>query len=78
MSQNALYQSDCKIFKFIISLEQNYEKAWFLHVDRDLWKLKSIRVGLVKNQNGHSGPWTQKLAVSQEGINGLNRFLVCW
>ena len=29
MSQNALDQSDCSIFKLTISLEQNDEKAWF-------------------------------------------------
>ena len=29
MSQNALYQSDCKIFKFIVSLEQIMKKLDF-------------------------------------------------
>ena len=40
MSKNALGQSDCKIFKSTISLEQNNEKTDFLHEDTDSWKLK--------------------------------------
>ena len=40
MGQNALSPSDCRIFKLTVSLEQNDEKAWFLHVDVDSWKLK--------------------------------------
>ena len=41
MSQNALSQSDYRIFKSTISLEQNDEKAcFFLRVDTDLWKLE--------------------------------------
>ena len=34
--------------------------------------LKNIGVGMVKNGCGHSGPSKLKLAVSQEGINGIN------
>ena len=29
IGQNALNQSDCKIFKLTLSLEQNDEKVWF-------------------------------------------------
>ena len=29
-----------------------------------------------KNGYGHSGHWTLKLAVSQEGINGINCFFL--
>ena len=29
MGQNALDQSDCRIFEMTISLEQNDKKAWF-------------------------------------------------
>ena len=36
MSQNAFNQSDCRIFKLTVSLEQND----FLHVDTDSWKSK--------------------------------------
>ena len=39
--------------------------------------LKNTGVGMVRNGCGHSGLKTLKLAVSQEGINGINRFLVC-
>ena len=35
MGQNALDQSDCSISKLTISLEQDDEKAWFLHIDAD-------------------------------------------
>ena len=40
MSQNALDQSNCSIFKLTISLEQNDEKPDFLHIDVDSQKLK--------------------------------------
>ena len=40
MDQNALGQSDCRIFKPTISPEQNVEKARFLDVGTDSWKLK--------------------------------------
>ena len=35
MGQNALGQSDCRIFKLTISPERNDEKTDFLHVDTD-------------------------------------------
>ena len=39
MGQNALSQSDCRIFKSTISLEQNNEKAWcfciFIQIHRN-------------------------------------------
>ena len=35
MGQNALDQSDCRIFKLTISQEHKDEKAWFLYVDTD-------------------------------------------
>ena len=38
--QNVLGQSDCRIFKSAIPLEQNDEKVWFLHVDTNSLKLK--------------------------------------
>ena len=38
--------------------------------------LKNTGVGIVKNGCGHSGLRTLKLAVSQKGINRINRFLV--
>ena len=38
ISQNALGQSDCRVFK--LALEQHDEKHDFLHVDTDSWKLK--------------------------------------
>ena len=63
-------------------LEQNDEKAWFFaywcrFIKIKSW-LKTIRVGVIKNGCGHSGLRTLKLAVSQEGINGVSWFLVCW
>ena len=39
---------------------------------------KNIGVDIVKNGCGHSGLKKLKLAVSQEEINGVNSFLVCW
>ena len=81
MGQNALDQSDCSIFKLTISLEQNDEKAWFFacwyrFMEIKSW-LKNIRVVMIKKWCGHFGLWT-KLAVSQEGVDRINWFLVCW
>ena len=82
MGQNALKQSNCSIFKLTVSLEQNDEKAWIFaywrrFIEIKNW-LKNIDVGVVRNSCGHSGLRTLKLALSQEGINGISWFLVCW
>ena len=82
MDQNALDQSDCSIFKLTISPEQNDEKAWFfaywcIFIETKSW-LKNIGVGMVKDGCGHSGLRTLKLAVPQEGTNGVSGFLVGW
>ena len=82
MGQSALSQSDCRIFKLTISLEQNDEKVWFFacwyrFMEIKSW-LKNFGVGTVKNECGHSGLRSLKLAVSQEVINGKNWFLLCW
>ena len=74
-------QSDSRIFKSTISLKQNDEKAsffacWYRFREIKSW-LKDIGVGVVKNECGHSGLRTLKLAVSQEGISGINWVLVC-
>ena len=57
MGQNALGQSDCKIFKSNLSLEQKDEKAWFFACWYGFMEfessLKSIEVSMVKS--GHSG-----------------------
>ena len=81
MDQNALGQSDCRIFKSTISLEQNNQKAWFLacwykFMEIKIW-LKIIGVDMVKNGCGQLGHRTLKLAVTQEGNNGINWFLMC-
>ena len=76
MGQNALDQSDCSIFKFY------FKEAWFFaywcrFIEIKRW-LKNVGVGVVENKCGHSGLRTLKLAVSQEEINRVNWFLVCW
>ena len=82
MGQNALCQSDCKSCKSTISLEQNDEKTWFFTCWYKFMEIKSwlrnFRLGMVKNGCGHYGLRTLKLALSQEGINRINWFLVCW
>ena len=82
MDQNALGQSDCKIFQLTISLGKNDEKTWFFpcwcrFMEIKSW-LKITGVGVVKNGCGHSDLRTLKLAASQEGINRINWFLVGW
>ena len=58
MGQNALGQSDYRIFKSTISLEQNDEKAWLYACRHRFMKirswLKNIVVCVVKNGYGHS------------------------
>ena len=56
MAQNDLGQSDCRIFKSNISLEQNDEKAWFFacwykFIEIKSW-LENIGVGMVINGCG--------------------------
>ena len=82
MVQNALCQSDWRIFKSTISLEQNHEKAWFFaccykFIETKRW-LKNIVMDFVKTGCGYSGLRTWKLAVFQVGINGINWLLIYW
>ena len=82
MGQNALDQSDCRIFKLTILLEQNDEKVWFFvcwcrFMEIKSW-LKNTGVGMVKNGIDHSGLRTIKLAVYQGVINRVSWFLICW
>ena len=68
-----------QIVNFLNQLyQQNHEKAWsfacwYKFMEIDSW-LKNIRVGMVKKKCGYSGHRTLKLAVFQEGINGINWF----
>ena len=72
IKKNAHGQSDCRIFKSTISLEQNDEKDWFFAC----W-YKFIEI-VVINECAHSGHTTRKLAVSHKEINGIDWFLVHW
>ena len=81
IGQNALSQSDYRIFNSTVSLEQNDEKTWlfawwyrFMKVRS--W-LKNIGVTVVKNRCGHSVLRTLKLAVCQGEISEIDWFLVC-
>ena len=82
IDKNALDQSDYSIFKLTVSLQQNDENAWsfaywYKFIENKSW-LKNIGMGMVKNRCDHFGFRTLELAVSQEGINGVSLFLVCW
>ena len=79
MGENALSQSDCRIFKANIFLEPNDEKAWFVacsyrFMEYKSW-LKNNGLGMGKNGGGQCGLRTLKLAVFQEGINGINMLI---
>ena len=76
MGKNALGQSDCRIFNSNISLEQNDEIARYKFMETESW-LKNTGMGVVKNGCGYSGHRTLKLAVSQEGLNGVDWFFAC-
>ena len=80
--QNVPSQSDSKIFKSTISLEQNDEKVWFFacwykFIEIKSW-LKNTGMGVVINVCAHSDFRFLKLAVSQAVINGINWLLVFW
>ena len=66
MKKNAPGESDCRIFKSVISLEQNDEKEWFF---ASWYKFIVI---VVINGCAHSGHRTLNLAVSHEEINGVD------
>ena len=75
MGQNALGQSDYRIFKPAISLEQTDKKAWIFAwwyrvMESRSW-LKNVGVSMVKNGYGHSILRTLKLAVCQGKINEI-------
>ena len=57
MGQNALGQSDCRICKLTVSLEENDEKAllfacWYRFMEIKSWS-RSSAVGVVKNGCDH-------------------------
>ena len=73
---NVFGQSDCRIFKWIISLERKDEKAlffafWDKFIEIKSW-LKNIGMGMVINRCAYSGCWNLKLLVSHKEINGIN------
>ena len=70
IGQNALSQSDCRIFKSSISPEQIDETASFLSRWCKFTTIKSwmkiFYLGMVKNGFDQSSFWTPKLTLSQE------------
>ena len=73
--QNALAQSNSRIFISTLSPKQNDEKSrffacWYKFMETESW-LRNIGMDVVRNECYHSGVRTQKLAVSQEGINEI-------
>ena len=68
MGQNALSQSDYRIFKSTISLEQNDEKPDFLHVDTDSWKVE-VDWKILRWTWSKMGVAILKLAVCQGQMN---------
>ena len=82
MGQNALSQSNCRIFKSNISPEQidetvSFFACWYNFMQINRW-LKIFGVGMVKNGCGQSGDGTLKLTVSEEWTGGINWFFPCW
>ena len=83
MGQNALTQSECRIFKSTISPEQIDEPVYFLacwyKFTKISWKKKKKKLikffwlSVVKNRYGQSGLWTLKLTVSNVSKDFLGR-----
>ena len=40
-----------------------------LHIDKNLSRLKNVRLDMINSGCGHSGHWTLKSAVSQQGVS---------
>ena len=84
MAQNALGQLDFGIFKSSVSLEQNDEIAWFFACWYKFMEIKSwlnnIKIGFDEKWVWPLQPQDSqtKLAVSQEGISGMNGYFACW
>ena len=80
--QNASSQSDCMIFKSVISQEQTDETVSFLTCWCKFSKIKSwlkiFWLRIVKNGCCQSGLWTIKFTVSEEWTDGINWFFACW
>ena len=80
--QNASSQSDCRIFKSIISQEQTDETVSFLTCWCEFSKIKSwlkiFWLRIVQNGCCQSGLWTIKFTVSEEWTDGINWFFACW
>ena len=80
MCQNVFGQSDCRIFKQIISLQRKDEKAWFFacwykFIKTKNWS-KNIGIDVVINVCAHSGCRNLKLVVSHKEINRINWFVM--
>ena len=77
LGQNAVGQSDCRIFKLTMSPEHKMKKSDFLHADTDYWKLKVSW----KIVGGHGQRWVWPLWSEDTKIgciskkNGINWFL---
>ena len=76
MVQNALGQTDCRIFKSTISLEQTDEIAWFFICWYKCMEIKCWLKKLVNNGCSHSDHRTLNLVVSEEGSNNNNNKLI--
>ena len=85
MNQNALGQSDCRILKSTISLEQMDEIArffvffvwWYKFMKIKCW-FEIFQVDVVKNGCGHSGHRTRKFAIFKKWRDGINWFFAWW
>ena len=79
--QNALSQSDCRIFKSTISPEQIDETAsfftcWYKFTKVESWNVDQKFLG--ENECGQSGLGTLKLKVSQEWNSGIDWSFKSW
>ena len=82
IGQNGIGQSDCRVLKWTLTLEQSHEKAWFFvssykFIEIKSW-LKNIGVGVVIRGSIHSGHRILILTISQNEKNRIKKFLVYW
>ena len=82
IDQNALSQSDCRVFKSTIPREQIYETVSFFACFCKFLKIKSwlklFWLGMVKSRCNQSGLWTLKVIVSGEWTDRINWCFACW
>ena len=78
MTQNALSQSSAGFLNNLYLWNKSTKKSDFLYINTDSWKLKANWKILGRTWSKTGVGVSLKLGVSQEAVDGINFFFVCW